>query len=101
MADATNLEEVRRELYRAFNKAMKGVDFWDANKTSESEVRGLTESAKAAAQAAQSITLVEHEIAVMKLLQEAKDSGSGITIEIDKGLARSVSVPSPIKLKAP
>jgi predicted metalloprotease with PDZ domain len=101
MSDSKSLDDVRRDLYRAFNKAMKGVDYWDANKTSEAEVNGLTASASAAAQTAQSIALVEHEIAVMKLLQEAKESGSGITIEIDKGLARSVSVPSPIKLKAP
>lgn len=101
MDEAKNLEEVRHELYRAFNKAMKGVDYWDANKNSETEVNGLTASASAAAQTAQSIALVEHEIAVMQLLKEAKESGAGITIEIDKGLARSVSVPSPIKLKAP
>jgi hypothetical protein len=97
MADATNLDEVRAELYRAFNKAMKGVDYWDYNRGEESPRN--TAATQAAAQTAQSIAVIEHEIAVLQLLKEAKESGANITIEIDKGLARSVSVPNPIKLK--
>ncbi|MEZ0263051.1 MAG: hypothetical protein ACAH80_18745 [Alphaproteobacteria bacterium] len=97
MADATNLEEVRQKLYKAFNKAMKGVEYWEAD--SASEIERHAAASAAAANSAQAITTVEREIAVLQLLKEAKESGAGITIEIDKGLARSVSVPSPIKLK--
>lgn len=97
MADATNLEEVREKLYKAFNKAIDGVEYWDVDSSSQNELH--IASSTAAANAAQAITTVEREIAVLQLLKEAKESGAGITIEIDKGLARSVSVPSPIKLK--
>lgn len=97
MADAKNLEQVRDQLYKAFNKAMKGVEYWDCDSTSE--VERHTAASHAAVNAAHAITNVEREIAVLQLLKEAKESGSGITLEIDKGLARSVSVPSPIKLK--
>lgn len=94
---AKTLEEVRQDLYAIFDRAAKVAKQWDP-------ARGDTEphfsnTANAAANTAMAITAVEREIKVKELIEKAEREGTNITIEMDKGLARSVSVPSPIRLK--
>lgn len=95
---AQTLNDLKADLYQIFNQTMIVSD--DAGDwLSENDRKKLQEAAPAVIALAETIMGVEHEIAVLDALKEARERGENITIEIDKGLPRNVKPLGPIRLK--
>lgn len=99
-----NLQDVKKKLYAAFDKAIQRADNYDYFSSSSEGAQKLQASAQclnAAAQTAQAIATVEREIAVLDLLAELRQKGAEIELDIEKGLVRSITPLDKIKLKGP
>ncbi|TAL27587.1 MAG: hypothetical protein EPN97_17125 [Alphaproteobacteria bacterium] len=98
-----DLNEVRDKLYKAFDKAMQGHD--DINQytsgTTVEKVSARSLALSAAAQTAQALTAVEHEIAVEKAYEDWQKSGGRIDDEIAGGIIRDVKAMATLKIKPP
>jgi hypothetical protein len=101
---ANNLDDVKRSLYDAFERAI------GKSKMSTSSLDGNTEAAKnqaaaaylqAAAQTAEAIAKVEREITMRDIIKDLRAQGADIEVDFEKGTVRSMSPMSKIKLKAP
>jgi hypothetical protein len=91
---AKTLEEVRDGLYRAFNKAMDGVDntnYYDTDK--------LVKTTQLAREMAAAVAALEQDIVTIAILKEAREKGAEIGLDLDKGLVRSITPMGKIKLK--
>jgi hypothetical protein len=97
-----NLDEVRAKLYQAFDNAISAYgDMSMSGANTHEKVVSKSQALGAAAQVAQALTSVEHEIAVLDWIKESRARGDNIAAEMDKGLVKS-SVPlGTIKLKPP
>jgi hypothetical protein len=99
-----NLEDVKKKLYAAFDKAIARADNYDYFSSSSEGAQKLQASAQclhAAAQTAQAIATVENQIAVLDVLRELREKGADVELDIEKGLVRSITPMSKIKLKGP
>jgi hypothetical protein len=101
---AKNLDEVKAELYEAFNGAMKMARKAPSYNDNTEEAQRLQAAAAcmlAAAQTAEAITKVEREIAVRYIITDLRALGADVEVDFEKGIVRSISPMSKIKLKSP
>ena len=96
-----DLNEVRDKLYKAFDKAMthyEEITGYSNGSTCE-KVSARSLAIGAAAQTAQALTAVEHEIAVQKAYEDWQKSGGRIDDEIAGGIIRDVKAMATLKIK--
>jgi hypothetical protein len=98
-----DLNEVRDKLYKAFDRALTQCDevsSYSSGSTCE-KVSARSLAMSAAAQTAQALTAVEHEIVVQKAYEEWQKSGGRIDDEIAGGIIRDVKTMATLKIKRP
>lgn len=96
-----DLNEVRDKLYKAFDKALghyEDINGYSSGTTCE-KVSARSLALGAAAQTAQALTAVEHEIAIQKAYEEWLKSGGRIEDEIAGGIIRDVKAMATLKIK--
>lgn len=98
-----DLATLKDKLWETFEDATaRHPKYEDCNASgSSTPFNPKTESRKAIAELAQAILAVEHEIAIMALIEDAKKNGAQLAIEINQGLNKDVKPLSSIKLKLP
>lgn len=95
-----DLNEVRDKLYKAFDKALAQYDnVSDYSDSPALRVSARSQALSAAAQSAQALTAVEHEIAVQKAYEDWKASGERIDDDIAGGIVRDVKALAKLKIK--
>ncbi len=96
-----SLGEMKDKLYEAFDKAL--VAYSDITTSSDGKMIEKTASRSqalgAAAQVAQALVSVEHEIMVQDVVKEARERGDNIAVEIAGGLSNSMAPMSALKFK--
>jgi hypothetical protein len=98
-----DLATLKDKLWETFEDATARHSTYEDSRSSGTSTpfNPKTENKKAIAELAQAIIAVEHEIAIMDLIAEAKKNGSQLAIEISQGLNKDVKPLSSIKLKQP
>lgn len=97
-----SLDEIRDKLYKAFDLAWQQYENVDHSSGSIAEkVNARSLALTAAAQSAQALTSVEHEIAVQKAYADWKASGANIDDDIAGGIIRDVKTMAKLKIKPP
>ena len=91
---AKSLQDLKTCLYKAFNKAMDGMD-----NISYYETDKIEKAAKTISSISERIEAVGHEIAMLDTLKELREKGGDLEIDMGKGLLRSITPLSKIKLK--
>jgi hypothetical protein len=102
MPPTKNLEQMRDRLYEAFDKAIAR-----SNKYADYEIGAVEKNQTAsqaldsATRAAEAVVKVEQAIQMRDLIKDLKAQGTDIEVDIEKGIVRSISPMSKIKLKSP
>lgn len=101
---AQTLEEVKTELYEAFNGAMKmarKAPGYNDNALEAQRLQAAAACMQAAAQTAEAITKVEREITMRDIIKDLRAQGADVEVDFEKGIVRSISPMNKIKLKQP
>jgi hypothetical protein len=97
----SNLKEVKDKLYKAFDAAWSQYDTvcQSGSGTTVERTSAKSLALAAAAQSAQALVAVEHEMAVQKAYEDWKTSGERIDDEIAGGIVRDVKALAKLKIK--
>lgn len=101
---AKNLDEMKEELYETFNRAVyhsKKTPDYNSSSENAQRLQAAAACMQAAAAAAEALTKVEREITMRDMIKELREQGADIELDIEKGIVRSISPMSKIKLKQP
>lgn len=101
---AKNLDEVKADLYDNFNRAMtygRKVPSDNYSTDNPQRLQAAAASMQAAAMTADAIAKVERELTIRDMIKELREQGADIEVDIEKGIVRSISPMSKIKLKPP
>ena len=96
-----SLEEMKDKLYKAFDRAIAHSESDMSAGNNFEKITARSEALQAAAQTAQAITVVEHEIAVLDALKDARERGDRVILEISGGIAQNIKPLNTLKLKPP
>jgi 16S rRNA G966 N2-methylase RsmD len=97
-----SLEQMRDKLYQAFDKAIDRTNkYQDYELANQEKLAAATGALEAASRAADAVVRIEQAIAMRNLIKELRAEGADIEVDMEKGLVRSISPMSKIKLKQP
>jgi hypothetical protein len=86
----SDLNEARTKLYKAFDRALELAETSMSNGDTHHRVAARSRALMAAAQTAQALTQIEHELKVQSLIDEARRNGAEFSIDIGKGVVHAV-----------
>lgn len=102
MPPTKTLEQMRDKLYQAFDKAIDRTNkYSDYDLINQEKLAAASGALEAASRAADAVVKIEQAIAMRDLIKDLRAQGADVEVDMEKGLVRSISPMSKIKLKAP
>lgn len=96
------LEQMRDKLYQAFDKAIDRTNqYADYELANQDKLAAATSALEAASRASEAVVKIENAIAMRELIKDIRAQGADVEVDMEKGLVRSISPMSKIKLKGP